>query len=229
VQRRLFMARPVLIALTLVAVALGTASAGAQHEPTHQPAAGADQGTESHGEAQHGEAAAHGKPNILSGDLGNIFFTLLIFAIVVYVLGKYAWKPVLNILQQREQTIRESLEDAKREREEAERVLEKYTRQIEQARSEASKIVDAGRRNAEEVARRVQDQAREEAGQMVARAKREIQLATDAAVKQLYDLTAELAVDVAGRIIRKKLNPQDHKALVEESLARMRAEDAKMN
>lgn len=174
-------------------------------------------------------AAEGEKSDIFAGGIGNAIITLLVFGTVVFLLGKYAWPPLMRVLAEREQTIRESLEDARREREEAERVLEKYTRQIEQARVEASRIVDQGRRNAEEVARRVQDQAREEAAQMAARAKREIELATDAAKKEVYDLTAELAVDVAARIIRKKLNPQDHAELVEESLARMRAEDAKMN
>jgi F-type H+-transporting ATPase subunit b len=170
--------------------------------------------------------AAEGEPDIFAGGIGNAIITLVIFVSVVLILGKYAWPPLMRVLSERERTIRESLEDAKREREEAERVLEKYTRQIEQARVEASKIVDAGRRNAEEVARRVHEEARDEAGQMVVRARREIQLAADAAKKEVYDLAAELAVDVAGRIIRKELSAADHKELVAESLARMRAEEA---
>lgn len=169
------------------------------------------------------------KPDIFAGGIGNAIVTLLVFAAVVFILGKYAWPPLMRVLAEREKTIRESLEDAKREREEAERVLEKYTRQIEQARSEASGIVDAGRRNAEEVGRRVQAQTRQEAAQMVERAKREIRLATGAAKKEVYDLAAELAVAVAGRIIRKKLSPQDHKELVQESLERMQSQEAKMN
>lgn len=171
--------------------------------------------------------AEEAKPDIFEGGIGNAIVTLLVFAAVVFILGKYAWPPLMRVLSEREKVIRESLEDAKREREEAERVLEKYTRQIEQARVEASKIVDAGRRNAEEVARRVHEEARDEAGQMVVRARREIQLATDAAKKEVYDLATELAVDVAGRIIRKELSAADHKELVAESLARMRAEEAK--
>lgn len=227
--RHLNLTRRLLGLFALTALALGPAVASAQHEPNqeaaaHEPAAAA------HGDAGHGEAAgAHGEPNILSGDLGNIFFTALIFLIVVAVLGKFAWKPVLSVLQEREKTIRESLEHAKRERVEAEVLLAKYTKQIEAARTEASKIVDAGRRNAEEVARKVQDDARKEAGEMVNRALREIQLATDTAKEEVYDLAAELAVDVAGRIIRKKLSPEDHQELVRESLERMRAEDAKLN
>jgi F-type H+-transporting ATPase subunit b len=174
-------------------------------------------------------AAEGAKPDIFEGGIGNAIVTLVIFVAVVVILGKYAWPPLMRVLAEREQTIRESLEDARREREEAQVLLAKYTEQIEAARTEATGIVDAGRRNAEEVARKVQEEARKEAGEMVNRALREIQLATDTAKKEVYDVAAELAVDVAGRIIRKKLSPEDHQELVEESLERMRAEDAKLN
>ena len=175
-------------------------------------------------EQPHGE-----QPSLFAGSLGNSIVTLIIFGLVVFILGKFAWPHLMHVLAEREQTIRESLEDAKREREQAEVLLEKYRQQIEQARVEASEIVDGGRRNAEEVGRRVQEEARREAGQMVERAKREIQLAADAAKKDVYDLTAELAVDVARRIVRKELSPEDHKDLVAESLERMRKRDAKLN
>lgn len=175
-------------------------------------------------------AAEHGEqPSIFTGGVGNFIFTLIIFGLVIIILGKFAWPPLMRVLAEREQTIRESLEDAQRERQKAEALLEKYTQQIDRARTEASEIVDAGRRNAEVVARRVHEEARDEAGRMVERAKREIQLAADAAKKDIYDMAAELAVDVAGRMISKTLTPEDHKELVAESLERMRERDAKLN
>ena len=176
--------------------------------------------------AEHGAAE---EPSIFAGNLGNALWTLIIFGLVVVVLGKYAWGPILNVLNERERKIRESLEAARREREEAERLLEKYTQQIEQARSEASKIVEAGRKNGEEAARRIQEQARQEAAEIVERARHEIELATEAAKREVYDLAAELAVEVAGRIIKKELKPEDHKALVAESIERMKAGGAELN
>ena len=167
--------------------------------------------------------------SIFEGSIGNFIFTLIIFGLVIFILGKFAWGPILNVLNEREKRIRESLEAAQRDRDESERVLEKYTQQLEQARTEAAGIIERGRKNAEEVGRRVQEQAREEGAQMVERARREIQLATDAAKKEVYDIAAELAVDVAGRIIKKELSAEDHKGLVSESLERMRDENAKLN
>ena len=176
-------------------------------------------------------AAEHGgeAPNLFAGTTGNIIVTLIIFGLVLLILGKFAWGPLLRVLAEREQTIRESLEDAKHERDEAQKLLEQYTERIEKARVEASEIVEAGRRNGEETARRIQVEARAEAAATVERGLREIKLATDGAKKEVYDLAAELAVDVAGRIIRKELSPADHKELVAESLERMRERDAKLN
>ena len=101
--------------------------------------------------------------------------------------------------------------------------MTEYQTQLNQAREQATAIVDEGRRDAEVVRRRVHDEAQREADQMIARAKREIDLATDAAVKQLYDQTASLATNIASQIVGRELKAEDHQGLVKESLERMRA------
>lgn len=198
---------------------------GHDAKPAVQPATGHDAKTaEGHTAAPAGEhaAAEHEQPNIFGGNIGNMIWTTIIFAAVVYILGQKAWPPLIKALQEREHAIHTSLANAKTEREAAEKLLAEYKAQIEKARVEATAIVDEGRRDAEVVRRRIQDEARKESDEMLARAKREIQLATDAATKELYDRTAELAVQVAGGIIRKELNPTDHRGLVTESLERMK-------
>lgn len=167
-------------------------------------------------EAGHGEAAADSP---FAGDLGNAIWTLIIFALVLVVLGKYAWGPILSNLQARENFILESLEKAKKEREEAEARLRAYEEKLAAARAEASAIVDEGRRDADAVKRHIEEQTRHEADQMIARARREIQIATDTATKELYTLSARLATDMASRIIRKELTPQDHERLIAESIS----------
>lgn len=161
---------------------------------------------------------AGGDRNIFNADIGNFLFTVVIFGLVIFLLGKFAWKPLLNVLNEREATIRESLRAARHEREEAERKLAEYQAQLDRAREEASAIVAEGRRDAEVARQRIQEEARRAAEEIAARARRDIQLATDAAVKELYDQAAELAVRVAGRIIRKELSADDHQQLVAESI-----------
>lgn len=171
-------------------------------------------------EAGHGEATAN---NPFAGDIGNALWTVIIFVLVLVVLGKYAWGPILTNLQARENFILESLEKAKKEREEAEARLRAYEEKLAAARAEASAIVDEGRRDADAVKRRIEEQTRHEADQMIARARREIQIATDTATKELYTLSARLATDMASRIIRKELTPQDHERLIAESIDALNA------
>lgn len=165
-----------------------------------------------------------------SANIGNFIFTVIIFGGFITLLSKTAWGPILKTLKQREDNIHHALVEAKREREEADALLAKYKEQIEHAREEATAIVEEGKRDAEDVRRRIHEEAQTEAKQMVERAKREIQLATDAAVKELYDKTAEVAVGVAGSIIQRELSASDHQQLVSEALQRIENEQgAKLN
>jgi F-type H+-transporting ATPase subunit b len=168
--------------------------------------------------AQEHGAEAHAEPSLFAGDIGNVFWTVLIFALVLFILGKYAWGPLLNNLQARESFIRESLEKAKRDREEAEARLREYEERLAAARAEASAIVEEGRRDADVVKRQIEATGKEESAKMIERAKREIQIATDTATKELYTLSARLAIQVAERAIGRELTPQDHERLISEGI-----------
>jgi F-type H+-transporting ATPase subunit b len=165
--------------------------------------------------AQEHEAAAN---NPFAGDFGNALWTVVIFVLVLVVLGKFAWGPILKGLQARESYILESLEKAKKERDEADARMKLYEDKLAQARTEVTAMVEEGRRDAEVVKRKILDEARQEAEKERERTKREIQLATDTATKQLYALSAKMATDLAGIIIRKELTPQDHERLIAESI-----------
>ena len=169
-----------------------------------------------------GEHGAEETPSLFTGNLGNAFWTLLSFGAVIFILAKYAWKPILTGLNKREGFIRDSLEQARQERAEAERTHAQYDERLHQARDEASAIVEEARRDAEVVKRSIQEEARTEAEAMITRARQEVQLARDTAVGELYGLAADLATEAAGRIIRRQLSPADHAELVRESIAQLR-------
>ncbi|MFQ5525758.1 MAG: F0F1 ATP synthase subunit B [Thermoanaerobaculia bacterium] len=170
-------------------------------------------------------AAAGGDENIFSGNLGNAVWTLIIFGVVLFILGKYAWGPLLEGLQQREQFIHDSLAEAKKDREDAEVRLEQYSAKLDEARSEATAIVEEGRRDAEVVKARIEEEAREESQRILDRAKREIDLAKQTAIKALYTSSAELATDIASRILQKELSATEREALVARSLDELEQAD----
>ena len=171
------------------------------------------------GDAEHGGEG----PNLFTGDLGNIFWSLVTFFAVLFVLGKFAWKPILGALQQREEFIRSSLEQAKQDREAAESRLKDYEAKLASARQEATEIVQEGRRDAEAVKRKIEQDTKESTAAMLERVKREISIATDTAIKELYDVTGTLATSIASRIISKELDARDHERLIAESIRELSA------
>jgi F-type H+-transporting ATPase subunit b len=165
-----------------------------------------------------GEHGGGGENNLFAGDVGNAIWTVVIFGLVVFVLGKFAWGPLLRGLQAREEFIRESLEKARMERETAETRLREYEQKLATARAEATAIVEEGRRDAEVVRHRIEATAKQEGEAMVERARREIQLATDTATKELFTLSARLATQMAAKVVGRELTPQDHERLIAEAI-----------
>ncbi|MGD8451147.1 MAG: F0F1 ATP synthase subunit B [Phycisphaerae bacterium] len=179
-------------------------------------------------EAEHGGHGGHNegpRPALLTFDPGVALWTIIVFVALLILLRTLAWKRLLGALQQREAFIQNSIDEARDQRVEAEKLVADYRAQLEKARAEATAIVEESRRDAEEVRRRLQEEAHKDAEELVARARREIKLAKDTAVKELYDRTADLAVQVATGVIGKELSDADHRRLIDESLAELRAVD----
>ncbi len=226
-----------LIAAVCVLAWLPALCWGQTHQPAEpeSPAAqtaehGAPAESAAHGEATHGGDGHGDKPALLQFDPGAAIWTIIVFITLLIVLRLAAWKPILRVLTAREEFIEKSIANAKAEREEAEKLLGEYKAQLDKARLEATAIVEEGRRDAGVLGRRIQEEARQEAEEIAARARREIELARDTAIKELYDKTAELAVHVAAGIIRKELSPEDHRGFVADSLKRMEESgDAQLN
>ena len=164
----------------------------------------------------HGGSGATGGP--FEGNIGVALWTLVIFAFVIFVLGRYAWGPILGGLQAREKFIRESLESAKRDREAAEARLKEYTDKLVAARGEATAIVDEARRDADVVKHRIEEEARSEANLMIERARREIGIAKETAVKELYILAAQLTTKAASKVLRREIQPSDHERLIRDAM-----------
>lgn len=162
-----------------------------------------------------------GSGSLFSGDVGNAIWTLVIFLLVLVVLGKYAWGPILDGLKKREDFIHDALAQAKGDRDAAQARLEEYEKRLATARAEASAIVEEGRRDADALRLKIEQDARAEAEKMIDRARREIGIAKETAIKELYVQSAHLATDIAGRIVARELQPKDHERLIRESLAEL--------
>jgi F-type H+-transporting ATPase subunit b len=146
-------------------------------------------------------------------------FTAIVFAVLLTVLYKFAWGPISAALDQREKNIADQIAAAQSANEEAKRMLAQYEAKLAKAAEEVRGILDEARRDAEHTQQDILAKARADAGTEMERAKREIGTAKDQAIKELAETSANLAVDLAGKIVRAKLSVQDHARLIEEAMA----------
>jgi F-type H+-transporting ATPase subunit b len=156
-----------------------------------------------------------------AGNAGVAVWTLLIFVVVVLVLGKFAWGPVLALLQQREQFIHKSLSDAKHDREQAEASLKEYAAKLQSAQAESVRMIDEARRDAERLREELRQKARAEAEVIVTNAQRQIQLETARALQQIRHEAADLGVAIASKLIQRNLTKEDNEKLIDDALKQL--------
>ena len=159
---------------------------------------------------------------LLKVNPGLIFYTVVTFLLLLYILKKLAWKPILGALEEREKRIQESLESAEKARRESEELLQKQHDMLESARKEAQQILDQSRKAAEATRQEILANARAEAEQMLERAKREIALSRDKAIEEIRNLAVDLSIAAASKVIRKTLSREEHRRLVEEAIQEMK-------
>jgi F-type H+-transporting ATPase subunit b len=157
-----------------------------------------------------------------AGNLGNAVWTLGIFVIVVIVLGKFAWGPVLGLLQQREEFIRRSLSDAKRDRDEAEARLKEYSAKIQTANAEAATLVEDARRDSARLREELRQRAKAEADTILKNAERQIELQTARALQQIRSEAVDLSVSIASKLLQRNLTKEDNERLIADALAQVR-------
>jgi F-type H+-transporting ATPase subunit b len=164
-------------------------------------------------------AAAEGdQPSLLAPDLGSAVWSIVLFGLLLLVLGKFVWPPILKGLQDREQRIRNDLDEAAKANKDAKETLAQYESQLAEAQAESRKLIEQARKDADDLRSRMTSETEQQIAQMRQRATEEIRLAKQEAVQDLYAQTAQLATAVAGRILQRQINADDADRLVEQSV-----------
>jgi F-type H+-transporting ATPase subunit b len=153
---------------------------------------------------------------LVTPDPGLFIWTIFTFLVLLALLTRYAWRPLLNALQARQDRIRESLEGARAARDEMERVRREAAEIMRQARIEADAIVSSSRTDGERVREDIKQKARAEAASIIAAAERRIELETLRAREQVRQEAADLSVMIASKILRRNLTPEDNRILIDE-------------
>jgi F-type H+-transporting ATPase subunit b len=149
----------------------------------------------------------------------EVLISAVSFLVLFLLMWKFALPPITKMLDERAAKIRESLERAEETKVEAERLLEEYKVQMAEARSEAAKVIEQGRKVAESMKDEIIAKANDEATQIVAKARDVLEAEKKAALAELQAQVADLTVAVAGKLIGEQLSAADHAKLIERYVA----------
>ena len=168
-----------------------------------------------------GEEGVSTDPSEFKSDLA--IFTFVVFLLLLGILLKFAWGPISKGLEKREHHIADQIAAAERANAEAKEMLAQYERKLASAQDEVRAIIEEARRDAAHTQQEILAQARADAAAEMDRAKREVETAKDQALRELAETSANLAVELAGKIIRTQLDATQHAQLVSDALSRFPA------
>ena len=186
------------------------------HRENHQETTVASQ-KEVHGSA----------PNpLVQLDPGLFIWTIITFLLLCSVLAKYAWKPLLNALENREKDIQSSIEDAKIAKNELEQLNDDAEKIIAEARSEAQEIRSEAKTSAEKIKAEIRTQAEDDVKKIKDEANSQIQVEKDKAISEIRQEVVTLTMLVAEKVIGKNLSVEDNQELIETSITDLKKHEA---
>jgi F-type H+-transporting ATPase subunit b len=160
---------------------------------------------------------------LVQPDPGLFIWTILTFLVLVGLLAKFAWRPLLEALERRQATIAKALDDAKLARQELERLQKESAEMMRQARVEAEVIIARSRTDAEALREELKQRSRAEAAAIVKNAEQQIQLETARAIQQIRHEAVDLSVTIAPKILQRQVSREDNEALIEATLKQVEA------
>ena len=165
---------------------------------------------------EHAEAPSQG---LMSIQINLMFWTLVIFLILFWLLRKYAFPAILSSVEAREKALADAIDAAKRDRDEAARLLADHKAQIERARDDAQKLIAEARQVVEKSRADLLEKTRAEQQELIERARRDIAAERDKAIAQLRREAVDLAIAGASKVVEENLDNDKNRKLVESFLS----------
>ncbi len=155
-------------------------------------------------------------------DPGLFLWSLATFAGLMFLLSKFAFKPLRELLAQRENTIQKAIDDAKEARDSAQKMIEEHRAQLQTARLEARSIIDDGNKMVAEHQKEAEVRAKAQADQLIDRARGEIERETQKSLDDLKSTLATLSVRISRQVIRENLDDDRHSELADQFIDRLK-------
>ncbi len=158
--------------------------------------------------------------DLVTPDVGILFWTFISFAVLLFLLKKFAWKPIVRTVNDREQSIREALASAEKARLEMQNLTADNERILKEARVEREALLKEAREIKSKMIADAKDEAQIQASKLIEQAKTAIQSEKKAAISELKNQVAELSVSIAEKVLQEELSSKDKQlAIVEEMLS----------
>jgi F-type H+-transporting ATPase subunit b len=165
------------------------------------------------------QEAEHAPVNLLAPNAGLMFWTLLIFLVLLVILAKFAFKPLTAAVEAREAALEKAIKDAQADREAAAKHLAEQTKALDAARAEAQRVIAEGRTTGEKLRNEMLEQTKHQQHELLERARIEIDNERKRAIADLRREAVELAIAGASKVIERNLDDQSNRKLVESFLA----------
>jgi F-type H+-transporting ATPase subunit b len=164
---------------------------------------------------------ASGDSFLVAPNTGVMVWTLIVFAISLYILRKLAFPRIAEALDKRQAAIEDAIDTADRTRKEANELLSEYRERLAEARTQADEIVSRARKTAEHTEAQATAEGKRKKEELVEQAQREIQSETKRALQQIRAEVADLTVMATEKVTRRALDDDDQRQLVEDALAEL--------
>lgn len=184
-----------------------------------------------HADAEHGDGHTDNDPThanvsdptweVVDFRTDMAFFSAIVFLLLLFGLSTTAWKPIMQGLEKREQSIADKIANAERASQDAEAKLSEYESKLATANEEAQQIVAEARKDAEATGQKLIAAAQEEAARAKDRSLADIESAKRVALNDLANQSSEVAMSLAKRVVGREVNAEDHQSMIQEMLSKL--------
>lgn len=157
--------------------------------------------------------------SLIQPKFGTIVWTFVTFLALLFVLGRWAWKPLLGALDARERSIQGSIDQARSDREQAERLLTEHKELLAEAHRQRASALSEGQREAERLKGEILEEARKQRENLLRQTEEQMQAGLRQARGELRAVAADLAIQAAEKLLARNLDDSAHRRLVEDYLA----------
>jgi F-type H+-transporting ATPase subunit b len=160
---------------------------------------------------------------LVQPDPGLYIWTIATFLILLWLLAKFAWRPLLEALERRQDTIRKSLDDAQQAKQDLERLNAESRKILNEARVQAEQILSETRTDASRLRDELKQKAQSEAAGVIKNAERQIEMETARAIQQIRNEAVDISIAIASKVLERNVTKEDNERLIEETFKQIEA------